>query len=355
MSEPTRGDLGGELRRLLETMPPDLRRHFRPVVTGVVARVYDDDSDPDTYYRVDVHVTQDDGQVLALTEVPVAALWAQDGYGVWALPEVGSVLNVAFYDGEVTNPYIDAATWREGLNAPTGFTAGTFAIRGKQNQKLEFKPASNEVVVHAASFKLITSQHLQEAIAGLASRTVDGDQAVTVNGLDSRTAERSAETTTRAATRSYGALSETVQGRSMRAVGGSDQQSIGGDRAVQVAGDDAVAVLGTQRVLAANSLEYLAGVKMTFGSPLMPSLVLEVLPGAGGLMLGTSQAALAEPAVLGTTLVTILQTLLTHLQTSLQIGNLGAPTAPNPVFAGNVAALQGQLASALSLTVKVAK
>ena len=63
----SRGDLAGELKRLVEALHPDLRPFFRPSLLGKVVAVDDDN------YRVDVVVGGDEesGEAgLALPEVP---------------------------------------------------------------------------------------------------------------------------------------------------------------------------------------------------------------------------------------------------------------------------------------------
>ena len=87
------GGLATELKRLVEGMHPDLRPFFRPSLLGKVVAVDDDN------YRVDVVVGGDEEageQGLALPDVPVASLFAQDGYGIWALPEVDAEVTVSF-------------------------------------------------------------------------------------------------------------------------------------------------------------------------------------------------------------------------------------------------------------------
>ena len=143
------------LKALVEGVHPDLRPHMRLTLLGKVVAVYEAD------YRVDVVIgdpTSDSGQGsgLALPRVPVNSIWAQDGYGVWALPEVDSEVSISFYNGDVTQPYVEAPTFYQN-KAPGGFKAGAFAIRGKQGQKIEFKPEANEVVISAASIKVVNT------------------------------------------------------------------------------------------------------------------------------------------------------------------------------------------------------
>jgi len=58
--------------------------------------------------------------------------------------------------------------------------------------------------------------------------------------------------------------------------------------------------------------------------------------------------------VCGVQLVSLLNQLLLALMGSLQLGNLGAPTMPNPAFVAQITALQAQLQSVLSAKVFVA-
>ena len=139
------GDLTAELRKVLEGLRPDLRAWVRPSLLGKVVAVHAGT------YRVDVVVggDPDSGEGgLSLPEVPVASVFAQAGYGVWALPEVGAEVTVSFHEGDVTQPYVEAPIWIANT-APAGYAVGTLALHGKQGQRVVLKPDTSEVLVEA--------------------------------------------------------------------------------------------------------------------------------------------------------------------------------------------------------------
>ena len=141
------GDLATEFRKLLEGLRPDLRAWVRPSLLGKVVAVHADT------YRVDVVVggDPDSGEgSLSLPEVPVASVFAQAGYGVWALPEVGAEVTVSFHEGDVTRPYVEAPIWIANT-APPGYAVGTIALHGKQGQRVVLKPDTSEVLVEAGT------------------------------------------------------------------------------------------------------------------------------------------------------------------------------------------------------------
>ena len=139
------GDLTAELRKLVEGLRPDLRAFVRPSLLGKVVACQ-----PDAY-RVDVVVggDPDTGEGgLALPEVPVASLFAQAGYGVWALPEVGAEVTVSFHDGDVTRPYVEAPIWYRNA-PPSGYAVGAVALQGKHGQKVVLKADGSEIEISA--------------------------------------------------------------------------------------------------------------------------------------------------------------------------------------------------------------
>ena len=65
-----------ELKKLIERLQPDLKPYMRFSLVGMVAEVYEDE------YLVDVELDED----ISLPRVPVHSIWAEDGWGIWALP-----------------------------------------------------------------------------------------------------------------------------------------------------------------------------------------------------------------------------------------------------------------------------
>lgn len=370
------GDLGSVLKQLVEGMNPDLRKFFRPSLIGKVVAVHDAE------YLVDVVVggndTEDDPG-LALPDVPVASLFAQDGYGIWALPEVDAEVTISFHNGDVTQPYVESPIYFKNSGSPQGFTTGTIAIRGKQGQKLEFKPATNEIVLSAASVKIVSTDKRQEAIEGDQPVRVNGSRATTVAGEEALTADSWKVTVAKKATIVAGTLLEQTRGDLTQQVGGSLNQRVAGGVSRQVAGGATDAVAFSKREIVGGSYQMLVAATLGIADPQAAYSVL-VGPGVnaqmnfdavGGtinvgagmttppLMVNVGSAfsgpvqlggmgAVGQGAIYGPALVILLGTLLTALESSLQIGNLGAPTAPNPAFVTLCEAVRAQLPGLLS-------
>jgi hypothetical protein len=378
----SRGDLATELKRLVEGLHPDLRPFFRPSLLGIVVAVDDDN------YRVDVVVGGDEeaGEAgLAMPEVPVASLFAQDGYGIWALPEVDAEVTVSFHDGDVTQPYVEAPIFYNN-QAPAGFTTGTIAIRGKQGQKIEMKPGTSEIVVSAGSLKLIATDKRQEHTAGDASHFINGSREDEVAGAEKLRADTWTVIVNRAARIEAGSLSETTKGDLVQKVGGSLRQNVAGSVSQQVAGGASQSITFSKREVVGGGYEIL--VAATPGiAPAPPSPAYSVLVNLGNLALDSmggqvdiganvltpplfvnigsvasgpvqlgGLGATGQPAACGLPLQIILNTLLTVLKTvPLGIGNLGAPIAPNPAVAGALAAADAAMAQLLSGKVFIAQ
>jgi len=377
----SRGDLAAELKHLVEALHPDLRPFFRPSLLGKVVAVDDDN------YRVDLVVGGDEEtgeEGLALPDVPVASLFAQDGYGIWALPEVDAEVTVSFHDGDVTKPYVEAPIFYNN-QAPAGFTTGTIAIRGKQGQKVEMKPDVNEVVVSAGSLKLLTTDKRQEHTAGDEIHEVQGSRDTEVAGADRNRADSWTVVINRNARIEAGSLTEATKGNLVQQVGGSLRQSIAGTVSQQVAGGASQSVTFSKRQVIGGAYEIL--VAATPGiAPTPPQPAYSVLVNLGNLALNSmggqvdiganiltpplfvnigstasgpvqlgGLGATGQPAACGLPLQIILNTILTVLKTvPLGIGNLGAPIAPNPAVSAALATADAAMAQLLSGKVFIA-
>ena len=378
----SRGDLATELKRLVEGLHPDLRPFFRPSLLGKVVAVDDDN------YRVDVLVGADEEsgeQGLALPEVPVASLFAQDGYGIWALPEVDAEVTVSFHDGDVTRPYVEAPIFY-GNKAPPGFTTGTIAIRGKQGQKIEMKPGTSEIVVSAGSLKLIATDKRQEHTVGDVVQIIKGSREGQVAGVEKLKADAWTVVVNRAVRIDAGSLSETTKGDLVQKVGGSLRQNVAGSVSQQVAGGASQSITFSKREVVGGGYEIL--VAATPGiAPTPPQPAYSVLVNLGNLALDSmggqvdiganlltpplfvnigsvasgpvqlgGLGATGQPAACGLPLQIILNTILTVLKTvPLGIGNLGAPIAPNPAVSAALAAADAAMAQLLSGKVFIAQ
>ena len=158
-------DLAGILKALIEALHPDLRSFFRPSLLGKVVAVYEDE------YRVDVVVGESvEDADLALPKVPVASLFAQDGYGIWALPEVGAEVTVSFHDGDVTQPYVESPGFFTSA-APSGYSTGTIAIRGKQGQEVIIHPDADKITIKSAEILVGSNASGEPAACGNPTHT----------------------------------------------------------------------------------------------------------------------------------------------------------------------------------------
>ena len=377
----SRGDLSAELKRLIEALHPDLRPFFRPSLLGKVVAVDDEN------YRVDVVVgaqEQSGEEGLALPDVPVASLFAQDGYGIWALPEVDAEVTVSFHDGDVTKPYVEAPIFY-GNKAPAGFSTGTIAIRGKQGQKVELKPGSNEIVLSAGSVKLVTTDKRQESTSGDAVLLLKGSREANLAGTEKIDADAWKVVVNRAASIEAGSLSETTKGNRVQQVGGSLRQRVGGSISERVGGGVSQAVALSKRQIIGGAYEILVAAAPGIApNPPLPAysvlvnlgnLALDsvggqldiganvafppVLVNIGSLASGPVQlggaGATGQPAACGLPLQLVLSTILEVLKTvSLGIGNLGGSISPNPAVTAALAPADAAMEQLLSAKVFVA-
>jgi hypothetical protein len=371
----SRGDLAAELKRLVEGLHPDLRPFFRPSLLGRVVAVDDGN------YRVDVVVGADEEageQGLALPAVPVASLFAQDGYGVWALPEVDAEVTVSFHDGDVTRPYVESPIFFNN-RAPAGFATGTIAIRGKQGQKVELKPGSNEIVLSAGSVKLVTLDKRQEKVVGDEVRAIVGNQDVEIAGHQQTSAASLGVAVEGEARLEAGSLVEETRGDLRQKVGGGLKQTVSGGVSQQIGGGVTVAVTFSKKEVVGGAYQILVaatpgiaptppnpaysvlvnlgnltldsmGGQVDIGANVMtPPLFINLGSAASGPVQLGGLGATGQPAPCGLPLQIILNTILTVLKTvPLGIGNLGAPIAPNPAVAAALAPADSAMGTLLS-------
>ena len=360
------------LKAAVELVEPDLRGCFSFELKALVTHVYDVPEDGSEDYRVDLIVgdnasIDDDQSGRSLPNVPVDAVFAGDGYGVFVIPEVGQEIIVGFIGGDPNRPHVTAHSFDRG-NSPKGFKAGSIAIVGKQNQRIHIKPDTSEVSIWSASEKRLRRRY-QSHTGGDENCRIDGSERVTIGKDASRTiAGKLFESVARLAERRFGELIESVSGNASKSVGGKLTETLGGlartvlggasesvafDKKTIVGGDATWIAAGAGpaphavNIIAAVKgvlIDALAGV-INIGSPTSGSPI-----NLGGLNLTL------EPAVCGATLAQLLGELIALLQAQpLQLGNLGAPTAPFPATAAQLASMQGRIATMLSTRVFVAK
>lgn len=326
-----------KIRAIIEIAQPDLRDYMSPPYSAKVLKVYDDDTDPDTYYRADVSIAGagKNGDDLEIPKVKVDAAWAESGYGMFALPEIDSEVSVVFDAFDKTRPHITGSRYQDG-KAPKGFKAGTFAIRGKNGQKIELKAEANEVVITGNSLKVITASKRQDVTGEDYSHTAKGNHSIIVTNTSVHQARIYRDTVLKDVTRNYGSLDQNIDGDAIYSVGGKFVRSIAGSYRNTVAGDQSETAIGNFRRLVTGNIDIMAGgggtgtYAYTIQTP-AKGILINTLPGAGFIELGQG-AYQTSPAVCLAPLITAIKALIAALQTPLQIGNFGAPTAPNPAF-----------------------
>lgn len=385
-----------KLRQVIEALTPELRHYMKPELPGTVLKTYDDQTDLETYNTVDVRITAGgkDGSDLDLTNVPVDSVWANDGYGFWCIPEEGSLVNITFDNFDIKAPRVTGARYSGPEKAPMGlgFKAGACIFKGKYGQLLKFSSTSSEIVLSADSIKIISTAKRQGITAGDEILRVLGSRTTEMQGADATSADSWSISIARAASISVGSKDETVAGNATSTIGGTLTEKVAGSVSRMTAGGSNEATTFNKREVVGGGYEMLvaatpgiaptptpgtptaaqnAAYKITVmlggiafdclggqidigTNPLTPPTFINIgAPTSGPVQLG-GLAALGIPAVIGTQLVMFLSMLLTALQTPLQIGNLGAPTAPFPAFTAQIAALQSQLSTLLSTKVFVA-
>jgi len=365
MAKPDPKDLnpGGtfldELKKLVEAMRPDVRHYFKPSLQGRVVKVHDDENE-ETYYRCDVVIggDEDGSGGLALPDVPVQSAWAQNGYGVFARPEEGAEVMVSFEDGDVTRPYIESPIYVNN-RAPGGFRAGTFAIRGKNGQKIELKADSNEIIIASGSLKVISSLKRQDLSDGDESREVAGNLESSVTGkaeyefsdVKIKAARSASLTADKISVETAGSYSENIGTAKETVITGNEKKVVGGGLNEAVAGNKKNVIGGALNIIIGNSS----------GTPAQTALSITAASGivsidtlAGMILLG-GPAATGQLAIHGPSLIAFLDTLLGTLQSSFGISAVGDVVTLGPNAIPVVAGLRASLASLLSTKVNIGK
>lgn len=327
--------LEAELKKLVEGLRPNLRPYMRFGLTGRVAVVYEDE------YAVDVEIEGD----VSLPKVPVGALWANSNqagtasWGLWALPEVGSEVTVAFREGDVTRPYVENCLWGAGLG-PAGFRAGMFVVRDRHGQRLSFKPDDGTFDLQVDNLRIVAAGNHGEIAIRDRRVEIGGDWTVVV-GKD-----RVESVQGNARSNISGNLEEIVAGIARREVAqfihlvaGSVEESIGGSLKRRIGGPARTTILGPRLDAIAKHWQSIVGGNLEFTitnadaaaaafaiKALTGNLSLETM--AGLIQLGGSTAL--APAVLGTDLVTALTDLVNLFSTAVAVVQSPTPAGPVP-------------------------
>ena len=147
--------LKGAIRRLVEAFWPELHHRTH---TPHKARVVKVRSKPgvagppgECLYSVDLEPLTVDGQPDPtrpfLEDVPLDVPWIGGGRGVYALPEVGAIVRVAYYEGNPAYPYVDGVL-SEG-KAVVRVEPGEYLVQKDADTWVRLKP-DGEIEVQAA-------------------------------------------------------------------------------------------------------------------------------------------------------------------------------------------------------------
>ena len=335
-------NLSKSLKKLIEVLRPNLLHHMRLSLIGKVVKVYEDE------YRVDV-IIGEDPDTLSLPEIPVNSIFAQDGYGVWALPEIDAEVSVSFYEGDVTRPYVEAPIFYNN-QAPKGFKTGTLAMVGKHGQKLVFSPDKSEISIIADSFKTVTTGKKQSVnigdefseIAGNSIKHIYGNQNEQIDGfLEKRSKNQSLKISNKS-DEEYGNRNVKIKGFSNKKIIGNYDFSVGGNFADKVLGSRQNAVVGAKQEIVGGSYSMVIA-NGTLPQPNAYSINattgnISINTKAGLIQLGGNTAI--SPAVLGTELVA-------HLSSLIQIFIINAPALTANVAPGAPAQLSPIIITAL--------
>lgn len=149
--------LRGAIRRLVEALWPELghRTHLPHKARVVKVNSLGGVAGPpgETRYSVDVEPLTPDGKPdpsrpELIKDVPLDVPWmGRGGRGVYALPEPGTLVRVAYYDGNPAYPYVDGIL-SEG-RAVAQVAPGEYLVRQDGDTWVRLKP-DGEIEAHAA-------------------------------------------------------------------------------------------------------------------------------------------------------------------------------------------------------------
>ena len=349
------------LKKLIENMHPDLQTSMRLSLLGKVVKVYEDD------YRVDV-VIGEDPDILALPDIPVNSLFAQNGYGVWALPEIDAEVTVSFYEGDVTKPYVEAPIFYNN-KSPQGFKTGSMALVGKHGQKMIFSPDKSEISIIADNIKTIRTGANNEVtigdetkeIAGNINKQILGNKKTQIKGADIKESKTSIKKVSGLSEEEHGRRKVKIKGSSEKKIMGNSTNSTGGNLNEKVLGNKQSTVVGAKQQIVGGSYSLLIA-----NGPVPQPVSWSVSATTGNISLNTMAGMIQlggklaiSPAVLGTELVVHLTSLIQILLTNAAVLTVpvavGAPAQLSPVVITALEAWLTGLSNILSQCIMLKK
>ncbi|MBZ0273787.1 phage baseplate assembly protein V [bacterium] len=359
--------IAAELKRIFESAPPDLRRFLRPNVPGMVIAV-DDDA-----HTVDIEVKPDedaeDPTPWLLPKTPVSCLAGGDGFGVWALPEIGSEVNVSFRGQDITQPRVDGVDFLAN-RTPLGSRVGSFVFADNSGQRIVLRPDTGEVVIRAYNLDDEVAGTRSERTAGNANgevqgndfKRVGGNRERTIAGDDTVTLEDGARHFVSKNFEEHGDYSEEmgavtrdyqhakiVHGAARRKVSGREDYDVAGDRKKKVLGDEDEAVAKNKSVVIGGRLRIMATGLAPDGSlPSGDDLVCVEIGGPGlNVFGGKFIPGTSQPMVNGLSLAVYLATYLEALSAAVGVYNLAVAGLPNPITPSSLSGITATLTSSI--------
>ena len=171
-------DMAALLKKVFDTIKPDLRGHYRIVRKGRVVKAYPSGG---SYYADVQPLTNDESAdpkepVIPQVEIPV--LWGGNGRGVVCPPAPGTIVDIEYMDGDPNFPKISAVRW-EGQSAPAA-AVGEFVIQHGPGVKAyfgadgKFHVEAPEITMTAATVKITGNVEITGALTTTGPITAGG-------------------------------------------------------------------------------------------------------------------------------------------------------------------------------------
>ena len=263
--------LAEEMKKFFEAMSPNLRKSMQPAVSGFVTAVDEDAFTADISVPDQPEGGEEPGEPWTMQAVPVKAISAGDGFGIYALPEEKAEISVGFKDFNICEPEIDGAQFLNN-RTPIGARAGSFVIADRAGQRMVLRPDSGEMIFQGYNISSECAGTRSEKTTGNKNVEVQGEVNERIAGDENRDVEgKLVERITRDVLRIVSKkftestnYEEKIGGKLRRydhaqIVGGAQRVKVGGRQDVQVGGDRSVKVLGGDQEAVAKNKEVLVG------------------------------------------------------------------------------------------------
>ncbi|MDI3547880.1 MAG: hypothetical protein PWR10_1532 [Halanaerobiales bacterium] len=161
-----------ELKKIIKTIIlevfPELQGYHYPI-KGKVVKVYEAGGQSDEFnniYSCDVQPLNKSGSVdenaPVIPDVEIPVIWAGPQRGIYALPEIGSIVRVGFYYHDPAQPFIDAVLG-DGYEMPDHFL-GSLVIQQANGIKIEINK-QGEIIIKSTEKITAETDKLFELLA----------------------------------------------------------------------------------------------------------------------------------------------------------------------------------------------